>query len=75
MKSSLEVLTTEFRTSGGTKLEKIQACIIGEREFRTFCAVSCERTRHLEFLCLFAVYCIVTQKKCSNDDCIMLMII
>ena len=57
MAFSLQVLTTEFGTSGGTKLENIQACIIREREFRTFCAVSCERTRHLEFLCLFAVYC------------------
>jgi len=57
VKSLLQVLTTEFRTSGGTKQENIQACIIGDRKFRTFCAVSYERTRHVELLCLFAVYC------------------
>jgi len=57
VKSLLQVLTTEFRTSGETKQENIQARIIRDREFTTFCAVFCERTRHLELLCLFAVYC------------------
>jgi len=57
-----KVLATlsKFRTSGGTRQKNIQACINQEND----------RNLHL-----FAIPSLVTQKKCNNDNCILLMII